>query len=108
MLMLKRASASRTSGEWNDDNFDVLADGGVVGRIFQRRRLAGRNAVDVDARLWASRGPHSDARLRGDTRGRDGGVRQELAAGIGRVLINAQIAAGYAFTLRLRHTGDHR
>ena len=31
--------------------------------------------------------------LRGDARGRDGGVRQELAAGIGRVLINAQIAA---------------
>jgi hypothetical protein len=34
---------------------------------------------------------------------RDGRVRQELAAGIGRVLINAQIAAGYALTLRLRH-----
>ena len=28
---------------------------------------------------------------------------EELAAGIGRVLINAQIAAGYALTLRLRH-----
>jgi hypothetical protein len=27
------------------------------------------------------------------------------ALGIGRVLINAQIAAGYGFTLRLRH-GD--
>jgi hypothetical protein len=33
-LMLKRASASRTSGEWSDDDFDVLADGVVVGRIF--------------------------------------------------------------------------
>jgi hypothetical protein len=33
------------------------------------------------------------AALRGDTRGRDGGVREELAARIGRVLINAQIAA---------------
>jgi len=30
-LVLKRASASRTSGEWNDDDFDVLADGVVVG-----------------------------------------------------------------------------
>jgi hypothetical protein len=29
-LILKRASASRTSGEWNDDDFDVLADGVVV------------------------------------------------------------------------------
>jgi hypothetical protein len=26
-----------------------------------------------------------------------------LVEGIGRVLINAQIAAGYALTLRLRH-----
>jgi hypothetical protein len=33
-LILKRASASRPSGEWNDDGFDVLANGAVVGRIF--------------------------------------------------------------------------
>jgi hypothetical protein len=33
-LILKRASASRPSGEWNDDDFDVLANGAVVGRIF--------------------------------------------------------------------------
>ena len=32
-LVLKRASASRQSGEWNEDDFDVLADGIVVGRI---------------------------------------------------------------------------
>jgi hypothetical protein len=34
-LLLKRASASRPSGEWNDDDFDVLADGAVAGRIFK-------------------------------------------------------------------------
>src|SRR5262249_43718522 len=34
-LILKRASASRPSGEWNDDDFDMLADGVVVGRIFK-------------------------------------------------------------------------
>jgi hypothetical protein len=34
-LILKRASASRSSGEWNDDDFDVLANGIVVGRIFK-------------------------------------------------------------------------
>jgi hypothetical protein len=33
-LILKRASLSRSSGEWKDDDYDVLADGGVVGRIF--------------------------------------------------------------------------
>jgi hypothetical protein len=34
-LVLKRASLSRSSGEWNDDDFDVLAGGGVVGRIMK-------------------------------------------------------------------------
>jgi hypothetical protein len=33
-LILKRASASRSSGEWKDDDFEVLADGVVIGRIF--------------------------------------------------------------------------
>jgi hypothetical protein len=34
-LILKRASASRPSGEWNDDDNDVLANGVVVGRIMK-------------------------------------------------------------------------
>ena len=34
-LVLKRASASRSSGEWSDDDYDVLAEGDVVGRIFK-------------------------------------------------------------------------
>ena len=34
-LVLKRASASRSSGEWNDDDYDVLAEGIVVGRIMK-------------------------------------------------------------------------
>jgi hypothetical protein len=34
-LILKRASASRPSGEWDDDDYDVLADGVVVGRIMK-------------------------------------------------------------------------
>jgi hypothetical protein len=33
-LILKRASASRQSGRWCDDDYDVLEDGVVVGRIF--------------------------------------------------------------------------
>src|SRR5262249_18138310 len=32
-LILKRAALSRSSGRWNDDDFDVLAGGKVVGRI---------------------------------------------------------------------------
>ena len=34
-LILKRASASRPSHEWNDDDYDVLADTTVVGRIMK-------------------------------------------------------------------------
>ena len=34
-LSLKRASASRLSGEWSDDDYDVLADRVVVGRIMK-------------------------------------------------------------------------
>jgi hypothetical protein len=34
-LILKRASSSRPSGEWNEDDFDVMADGVGVGRIFK-------------------------------------------------------------------------
>jgi hypothetical protein len=34
-LVLKRANASRPSGQWSDEDYDVLADGQVVGRILQ-------------------------------------------------------------------------
>jgi hypothetical protein len=42
-LILKRASMSCPSGEWSDDDFDVLADAVVVGRIMRA------NAAPVDA-----------------------------------------------------------
>jgi hypothetical protein len=55
-LILKRASASRPSGEWNDDDFDVLVDGVVVGRILKV------HAAPVDRPwLWAlAFGHHED------------------------------------------------
>jgi hypothetical protein len=34
-LTLKRASASRPSGEWSEDDYDVLCEGEVVGRIMK-------------------------------------------------------------------------
>jgi hypothetical protein len=34
-LVLKRAAASRPSGEWSDDDYDVRADGAVIGRIMR-------------------------------------------------------------------------
>jgi hypothetical protein len=55
-LLLKRASASRPSGEWSDDDFDVLANGAVVGRIFKA------NASPVEASwMWTlAFGYHED------------------------------------------------
>jgi hypothetical protein len=47
-LILKRASASRPSGNWNEDDFDVLASGEVVGRIFKVHCSSDWLALDVD------------------------------------------------------------
>jgi hypothetical protein len=41
-LLLKRATLSRPSGQWSDDDFDVLANGEVVGRIYKGQELAAR------------------------------------------------------------------
>jgi hypothetical protein len=57
-LILKRASASRPSGEWNDDDFDVLANCEVVGRIFNA------NAAPVGSPwMWTLIFPHHEGRL---------------------------------------------
>ena len=35
ILILKRAKFSRSSGQCSDEEYDVLADGKVVGRIYE-------------------------------------------------------------------------
>ena len=56
-LILKRASASRTSGEWKEDDFDVvLADGVVVGRIMK----AAASPVDAPWLWTLAFGHHED------------------------------------------------
>jgi hypothetical protein len=55
-LILKRASASRSSGEWSDDDYDVLADGVVVGRIFMPEVLPGLPW------MWTLIFPHHEGR----------------------------------------------
>jgi len=49
-LTLTHASASRPSGEWSDDDFEVLFEGVVVGRIFEAAASPAGDALDVDAR----------------------------------------------------------
>jgi hypothetical protein len=48
-LILKRASASRSSGQWSDDDYDVLEVGVVVGRISKEP-----GAPQGDQWMWAS------------------------------------------------------
>jgi hypothetical protein len=55
-LTLKRATTSRPSGEWNDDDFDVLAEGVVVGRIMR----AAASPVDVPWLWTLAFGYHED------------------------------------------------
>jgi hypothetical protein len=45
LSLLKRASASRSSGEWSESDYDVLADGVVIGRIM-------RAAAALEGMLW--------------------------------------------------------
>jgi bifunctional non-homologous end joining protein LigD len=52
VVVLNRTSASRSSGQWSDDDFDVLAEGGVVGRIFKVN--ASRNEVAREGLLLSS------------------------------------------------------
>jgi hypothetical protein len=48
VLLLKRASVSRPSGKWNEDDYDVLADDEAVGRIYKA------NATPVGSPwMWA-------------------------------------------------------
>jgi hypothetical protein len=57
VLILKRASASRSSGHWSDDDYDMLCDGAVVGRIFKA------NAAPVGTSwMWTLIFPHHEGR----------------------------------------------
>jgi hypothetical protein len=57
-LVLKRASTNRPSGEWNEDDFDVLANGAVVGRISKA------NASPVGASwMWTVAFGHDEDRM---------------------------------------------
>ena len=55
-LILKRASASRPSGEWRYDDYDVIADGVVVGRIMK----AAAAPVGQPWMWTLAFGPHED------------------------------------------------
>ena len=49
-LVLKRGSASRSSGEWRDDDYDVLENGVIVGRDLHGADCAAGSPLDVGER----------------------------------------------------------
>jgi hypothetical protein len=88
MLILKRAAASRPSSEWNDDDFDVLDDATVIGRIMKVHA-----APEGSPWMWTlAFGHHEDRTLTHGyepaLRDRDGGIREELAAGMSILMIS--------------------
>jgi hypothetical protein len=78
--ILKRTSASRPSGEWNDDDYDVLADGAVVGRIMKVHAAPAGTPWMWTLAFWYHRRARADAWRCGHPRDRHDGIRQELAA----------------------------
>ena len=97
-LILKRASASRSSGQWSDDDYDVLADGVVVGRIMKAA------AKPADASwLWTlAYGQHED---RTPTHGYEATREAAMAAFARSSTGNTQLMQGRP---RLRRQRAHR
>jgi hypothetical protein len=60
-LILTRASVSRPSGQWREDDYDVLENGVMVGRIF---RL---DAVGPQGRPWMWASGHNGDVKRANT-----------------------------------------
>jgi hypothetical protein len=78
-LILKRASASWSSGQWSDDDYDVLENGKVVGRNFLPAAPAGRQW------MWASGpGGHIERAAHGYEPTREAAMVVTLRAGDGR------------------------
>jgi hypothetical protein len=71
--------------------FDVLADGAVVGRIMKAAAAPVGAPCAVDHPIL--RRSSADARLQGEARDRDGGVRQELAEGVVQLKPTTEVEA---------------
>jgi hypothetical protein len=57
-LILKRASTSRPSGQWGDDDYDVLCDGEAGGRIMR----VGAGAPLAQPSFWGLAFGHHEGR----------------------------------------------
>jgi hypothetical protein len=80
-LILKRATRITPSGELKHDDYDVLCDDKVVGRIM-KAAAAPVGTPWVDVCLRRSPGLLHDIRLCGGSRGSLEGVREGVAWGV--------------------------
>jgi hypothetical protein len=71
-LLLKRASASRSSGQWQDEDYDVLADGKVVGRILEDTLRSAGTSVGLVHHLDRTGDSQPGERPRADARRGEG------------------------------------
>jgi hypothetical protein len=98
-LILKRASASRPSGKWSEDDYDVLADGAVVGRIMKAYATPVGSPWfwTLASAIIATAGPHTVMRRTATPRWppspRAGGAN-EVAASKAPMLQRLRISAG--------------
>jgi hypothetical protein len=72
-LILTRASVSRPSGQWRDDDYDVLENGVVVGRIF-------KVPVAPQDRPWMWASGHSAATVKRAAHGYEPTREEAMAA----------------------------
>jgi hypothetical protein len=83
-LIFKRASTSRTSGEYQDTDFDVRDDGKVVGRIYEDASVRRRQwKWSIAAIVPASPETHGTAATRDEAKAkfRPHGRRRRRARG---------------------------
>jgi hypothetical protein len=73
-LILKQASASRSSGQWRDDDYDVLENDVVVGRIFKVPAAA------PEDRPWMWASGHSAATVKRAAHGYEATREAAMAA----------------------------
>jgi hypothetical protein len=97
-LVLKRASASLQFGEWNDDDYDVLADAAVVGRIMKVHA-----APEGSPWMWTlALGQHED---RTPTHGY-AATREAAMAAFAKSWRRVVLRSGSPFSGAIRHIGQ--
>jgi len=52
VLVLKRASANRSGGQWSDDDYDVLSGGAGIGRIYKDTTVGNEDLRWFWSILW--------------------------------------------------------